>query len=224
MSKLIALRGKRGEGKFAIVDDEDFEELSKYRWYINNHGYVVRSDKNGVFLIHREILRLQKGDKKHVDHINHNSLDERKVNLRICTMTENTRNTRPRGGSSKYKGIYLENKLWGVRIQNDWLGTYYTEYDAALAYDQEARKRYGEFAYLNFPEITDYSKLIQFADNRYSKYKGVTFNKTHRKWQASFYNKKSIHIGVFNTEQEAYFAREEYIASLEKDKSIVVRI
>lgn len=218
MAQYIALRGKYGRGQFAMVDDEDFENLNIYTWFVNNSGYAFRLNNGQTYLMHREILGLKIGDPLHVDHIDHNIKNNTKNNLRTCSMTQNTWNSRPRGGSSKYKGVFLENKLWGVKIQDEWIGTYYSELDAALIYDREARKRYGQFAYLNFPHINDYSKIKSVADNRYSQYKGISFNKTHNKWCASFYSSKLgklLHIGSFNTEQEAYQAREKFLNELQ---------
>ncbi len=93
------------------------------------------------------------------DHINGNSLDNQKTNLRTCTHAENMRNRRSDQGSrSHYKGVcwHNQNNKWVVRIavnrKQIYLGCFISELDAAKAYDAAARAHHGEFARLNFPE------------------------------------------------------------------------
>jgi len=101
------------QGKFAIVDDEDYEWLNRWKWCAHknsNHYYVARSTsrKSGKKSIkmHRLILGLKLNDGKISDHRNTNALDNRRCNLRECTISENTRNQSKRKGK-KYKGIYF---------------------------------------------------------------------------------------------------------------------
>ncbi len=93
------------------------------------------------------------------DHINHNGLDNRKANLRNCTIKQNNANARPaKWTSSKYKGVsYIKRKKkWAVYIKKDGrqfnLGCFADEAEAAKAYDASAKKLHGEFAHLNFPD------------------------------------------------------------------------
>jgi hypothetical protein len=95
-----------------------------------------------------------------VDHINHNGLDNRKANLRLCTVAQNNQNTRPHANPnklSKYKGVSLDKNrnLYIALIhrnkKNYYLGRFKNETDAAKAYDKKAAELFGEFAYLNFP-------------------------------------------------------------------------
>ncbi|MHC4216612.1 MAG: HNH endonuclease [Planctomycetota bacterium] len=157
-------QGKRIElswGKWAIVDAEDYEMLKRYKWLALEKGrslYAKTYHLNGKSLhMHRLIMNAPSG--LVVDHINHNGLDNRKSNLRLCTRLENQRNARPsRGGSSKYKGVcwHKASKQFAVQISFEgkrlWLGYFKDETDAAKAYDKKARELFGEFAYLNFPE------------------------------------------------------------------------
>jgi hypothetical protein len=99
-----------------------------------------------------------------VDHRNLNGLDNRRSNLRLATHGENNQNKRKRkGASSRYIGVSFEKRIkkWSARIMYKgkaiWLGNFKNEIDAALAYDKAARKYYGEFARLNFPEETPVS-------------------------------------------------------------------
>jgi len=93
------------------------------------------------------------------DHINHNTFDNRKANLRPATQTQNNRNRRKFSGqsNSKYKGVYWKKhiKKWvaqiGVNRKVIHLGCFKKEIDAARAYDEGAKKYHGEFASLNFP-------------------------------------------------------------------------
>lgn len=94
-----------------------------------------------------------------VDHINRNTLDNRKVNLRICTGSENGRNSKSKTGStSRYKGVHVKartkySKIWIARIGHDgnqiYLGSFTKEEDAAIAYNKKAKELFGEYALLN---------------------------------------------------------------------------
>lgn len=148
--KLIPLTN----GKFAKVDNEDFEELSKINWqYHAKRNYVV----SNLGRMHRLIMSCPNG--MHVDHINHDRLDNRRSNLRICTPEENTWNTRSlRKSSSKFKGVsyFKKNGKWRASISFKGkfisLGYFINEVDAAIAYDIAALKYYKDFGCLNFPD------------------------------------------------------------------------
>jgi hypothetical protein len=157
-------------GKYALVDPDDYDRLSKYNWHmVGDKGafYAVRNTgqrrgaKRIVVKMHREVLRVPDG--MFVDHINHNGLDNRKANLRPATQAQNARNRRKvqRGNfHSKYKGLtwYRREKRWAVRIMVDrkskFIGYFDNERDAAKAYDMAAKKYHGQFAALNFPNET----------------------------------------------------------------------
>jgi hypothetical protein len=158
------------QGKFAIVDDEDYEELSKYKWFVINrrHSYAVRNSygrhRHRIYM-HREVIGMPSSDNGPVDHINHNGLDNRKCNLRICSNNQNRQNSRKQKkiASSKYKGVcwhkgsiykgLRQRGFWSAHIgQNKkqiYLGVFKTEVDAADAYDRKAKELFGDFAYLN---------------------------------------------------------------------------
>lgn len=151
-------------GMKSVIDDDDFERVSKFKWYARtNNGskfYAAASipgTKSKKMYLHRFIMDAPKG--LQVDHINGDTLDNRKENLRICTIQENLRNKK---GKREYKGaIYAGKgrnlkKPWSARIsfegRNLYLGHYETAEEAARAYDEAAKKYYGEFAKLNFTE------------------------------------------------------------------------
>lgn len=102
----------------------------------------------------RQIMGLCNEDATVVDHINHNGLDNRKSNLRVCTVQQNTQNkNKDRGCTSSYKGVSKRSRgsRWVVMVRNKHVGYFDTELLAAKAYDEEAKKQYGEYACLNFP-------------------------------------------------------------------------
>ena len=106
--------------------------------------------------MHREILGLENRDGKTTDHVNHNGLDNRESNIRVCTCTENQHNRRPeKNRSSKYKGVSrVESRNnWVAYIRNNgtlmYLGHFRDEIEAAKTYDAKAIELFGEFAYIN---------------------------------------------------------------------------
>lgn len=144
-------------GYIAIIDDEDFDYITSYKWHARKASgrkgsmYYAKSYKAGM--MHRLIMNCPKG--LQVDHINHNPMDNRKSNLRICTIKENLRNRRRKPkGSSRFLGVTPSLKKWqaciGVNFKRIYLGTFETQEDAAKAYDSAAQKYFGEYANLNF--------------------------------------------------------------------------
>lgn len=147
-TKLISLT----QGKFAIVDAEDYEFLMQWKWYCGN-GYAIRCENKKTLGMHRIIMNTP--DYMWTDHIDMNTLNNRKSNLRICTPGQNQHNTKPRRGSSKYKGVYWykRDKNWAAQITlpsgRKTIGYYDNEEAAAIAYNHYAILHYGEFARLN---------------------------------------------------------------------------
>ncbi len=156
------------QGKFAIVDPDDFLRLCKRKWFAVKGGstfYAVHSvaPKQGQryrLYMHREVLPV--AENMFVDHINCNGLDNRKANLRPATSAQNIRNRGKRAGKggSKYKGVFWDNRMrkWRVRIGFNRarlrVGDFSDEIEAAKAYDQAAKQYHGQFASLNFPDAT----------------------------------------------------------------------
>lgn len=147
------------KGYIALVDNEDFEKLSKLTWFISDTGYAKNTfldneKKAKQVRMHRIITNAQKGD--YVDHINGNKLDNRKCNLRLCSNAENMRNRKaPVNNTSGFKGVTwskIRNK-WRSYIKVDYrfidLGFFTDKNDAANAYNEAALKYFGEFAFIN---------------------------------------------------------------------------
>ena len=136
-------------GQIIKIDDVDFGWINKHKWSICK-GYAKRRFKNTILYLHKAIMNSPLGMK--VDHINHDILDNRRSNLRICTQSQNQWNQKPRG---KYKGISWSkrDKIWKVAIgahgKRYYLGNFKTDIEAAMAYNEVAKRLHGEFAYLN---------------------------------------------------------------------------
>lgn len=151
-----------GNDNWALVDEEDYEELSRRTWHIDSHFYAVtnslKSDgaaRTSLYM-HRMVLKPEPG--LETDHRNGNTLDNRRSNLRAVTHAENMGNY-GRGKqivkSSRFRGVYYrkDRNRWsayiGTKKGRDMLGCYATEQEAARSYNMAAKVRYGEFARLN---------------------------------------------------------------------------
>ena len=151
------------QGQFALVDDNDYESVSRFKWYVSR-GYARMSvsfgtldgkqQQVGMFL-HRLIMRPP--HHLDIDHINHDGLDCRRENMRVCTASQNQHNQVRRKGTSKFKGV-SQNKgrsKWRAQIKLNgkqiYLGYFHNEAEAGMAYDAKAKELFGDFANLNFP-------------------------------------------------------------------------
>lgn len=173
------------QGKEALVDDEDYETLLEFapkkcnkkinkdkdsgwyaqkqyrakaeKYYAATNKWIPELKRQKIIFMHRIIMNPPKG--MFVDHINGDGLDNRRENLRICTISQNTANSvRPSTNTSGYKGVQSSGRStrpWKATIHakgiTKYLGAYRTKEEAAIAYDKKAVELYGEFAKLNFP-------------------------------------------------------------------------
>lgn len=146
------------QGKVTIVNDGDFEWLSQWKWYYHGRYAVKNSMGGGRVYMHRLII--QTPDGMHTDHINGNSLDNRRCNLRIATCSQNLMNQHKKrsGCSSRYKGVFWSknDQLWVTQISINkkryTIGYSKSETDAGRLYNEAALFYYKEFAQLNIIE------------------------------------------------------------------------
>lgn len=152
------------QGKFALVDDEDYEYLNQWKWYAKPHRDTyyaernIRPVKGGNQIqirMHRQIVNAP--DSVLVDHKDRNGLNNQRHNLRQCSNSQNRRNSKLQiNNTSGYKGVCKDGNWYRARIVIDGkrvsLGYFPDPIDAAKAYDSAAKVHYGEFALLNFPE------------------------------------------------------------------------
>jgi hypothetical protein len=168
--RTITLGGRKARGRVALVDDADYELVSRYRWHVHEQdrgpgrrpmgpyaraGVYRPSDRRTVMILMHVLIT---GIRTGIDHANGNGLDNQRENLRPTGQSLNCANMRgwaTGGKSSRFKGVgRLKNGKWRARIRigrSVYLGAFVTEEAAARAYDTAARAAWGEFARLNFP-------------------------------------------------------------------------
>ena len=151
------------QGKFAQVDDENFDDLIKHKWYalkVHKTWYAARNGKmvagvrSPFVYMHNAVL----GHQGRTDHRDGDGLNNQRHNLRPATVTENAQNSRKHDGcASAFKGVSWNpaRRKWQVTIRvnkkSRYCGLFTSEEDAAKAYDAAATLHFGEFAKINFP-------------------------------------------------------------------------
>jgi len=166
--KMELIITKRNGEQFTVLYDEcDHEFVSSHSWSMSFDGYARAAIKNenGKWVtrsMHRLLLNPQNRSME-VDHINHNRVDNRRCNLRLCTKSENQKNITPRG-RSKYLGVSYDSYITDgirytyivtqIRVNKKLIKKrgFKTEEEAARVYDELAKIHHGEFANLNFKE------------------------------------------------------------------------
>ena len=148
-------------GLTVLIDEDDLERVSSIRWRVNHKGIekhnlayfqgnIHMNGKYTTIRLHRYIMGCATGDGKIVDHINGNTLDNRKQNLRICTVSENSMNKKVRCDSvSGIKGVAFRHNKWLATIVAEGkplhLGYFMTKEEAIEAYAEASKKYHKEF-------------------------------------------------------------------------------
>lgn len=205
-------------GDFALVDDEDQRLIDGYSWRVNSTGYAMAyyPESNCEVLMHRLVMGCKKSDGNVVDHINGNKLDNRKENLRVTNQSSNSLNCGAQGSrggnpSSPYKGVYWlkERQCWGTQFRGEYIGIFYNDRDAAVAYDNAVRKHGDQFARLNFPDGDSSGGACQIAQrkgkgykNSSSQFRGVTRIKNKKSW-ATQINSRGVKMTLFSPTEES---------------------
>jgi hypothetical protein len=159
------VKGFTRKGEAFLFSKSDYDIVKRYTWYISKRGYVTTNVKRIATPMHKIIL--DNTDGFDVDHISGDKLDNRRSNLRICTHQENMFNQRLRSNNtSGFIGVSLMKNVGRYEAyihynsKKHHLGLYDNPVDAAIARDRAAKKYYGEFASLNFPEESDVYAIL----------------------------------------------------------------
>lgn len=235
---LVPLRGKHGKGKHAKIDLSDYVEASRWRWYVNHHGYAYGQRQTPdrirlqVFLHH---LVMPTPEDQVCDHINGDRLDARRENLRVASYSVNNRNRTARDSEAGFKGVQrVQNGRWAPRIKwrdrNWYLGAFATEQQAAHVYDSAAlfiTPELGDHA-LNFPERREPVSPVELRRRAHasgdlrqnsSPFIGVHWKVRNDAFQAyCVVGGVTVYLGLHATEEQAARAHDSY-ALLHKPKA-----
>ena len=155
------------QGKVAIIDAADYTLASQYKWFaaFNKASGDWRAGRNKFridgtkYTLYMHVLIMNPEPGYEVDHINGDTLDNRRCNLRLATSQQNRYNSKKsqhKNATSQYKGVQLFKGKWRARIGHNgvrlYLGKFPSEIEAAKAYDEKALELFGAFARLNFPD------------------------------------------------------------------------
>jgi hypothetical protein len=221
------------QGKVALVDDEDFDYINQWKWYLAKRGHLSYGVRNYrptgdrgphiLLLMHRVLLERRGADLtgREIDHVDGDGLNNLRSNLRLATRSENSRNSNKRVTStSPYKGVTYSARhgQWVAQIHIDGkrmhCGYHHTPEEAASAYNRAAVKYFGEFAKINVgvgqPEQSTEIYVKRFPRKRRnttSKYRGVSFSKEKQQWVAQIQVRgKTIRGGFYPNEELAALA------------------
>ena len=158
----LSISGKNKGKYFSRVDDDDFESLNRFKWYVSleKKSYAARREylngKNRIVKMHREIMNCKAGNCILIDHVDGDGLNNQKINLRFATFSQNNMNRviaknkiiKSKGVSKAFKSKTFRVRI-GINNKSIYVGSFKTEIEAAAAYDEAAKKLHKEFANLN---------------------------------------------------------------------------
>lgn len=225
-----------------LIDDEDYEKVKNFGWYVQKNedfysgrfyfnAEIVVNGRRTTTKMHRIIMGCVTGDGTKIDHINGNTLDNRKQNLRFCSGDQNAANKKliSKNNTSGYKGVAKDGSSWraqvGVNNKIFFVGLFKTKEDAAKAYDNMAIYFFGPFARTNFEDHIYNKEQAESLFIRRSKkelssntsgIKGVAWSKQKKGWFGRIViNKKAFQTKIYETKEEAYSA---YLSLIENKK------
>lgn len=184
MTKTIKLT----QGRYAIVDAEDYDELNKVNWHFSS-GYAIRNvslgnGKRTTEQMHRVIMNTPKN--MLTDHINHDTLNNKKTNLRIVTKGQNVKNARKKASAtSKHKGVMFSKRKvdsigkWVTVLSCDgkaYRSYHQSEVEAAIKYNEMAKQHFKEYAVLNEVDLMNLYDYQQKAKRTYPKDRWLNTN------------------------------------------------
>lgn len=158
MSSTKIKRIRLKSGKYAFVDEKDYSIVCGFKWreLIDvSRRYVITSRNKKTIYMHRLIMNAKK--RQIIDHIDGNQVNNTRSNLRFCNNKQNQMNAKKqnRKTTSRFKGVYYHKgrNKWLAQIQKNgkwyYCGIYLSEKEAAIAYNKQAIKKFGEFSRLN---------------------------------------------------------------------------
>jgi hypothetical protein len=205
-------------GKYTIVDSRDHSYLTQWTWHClkkRSTYYAARSKyrrgKTIRIYMHREIAkRAGMSTSSLIDHRNRNGLDNRRTNLRSASQTQNRANCRLyTSNTSGFKGVSYDKRtgLWAAKLNHSgtckWLGRFATRKEAAAAYDDAARRYFGNYANVNGVSC-GYTSPLGMRRNNTSGFRGVCWIKRQRCWRACIYvNPKYVYLGYYSDKKDA---------------------
>ncbi|NQY43497.1 MAG: hypothetical protein HRT87_09165 [Legionellales bacterium] len=199
-------------GGEAIIDADDYNKISAFKWRINDLGYVQKASKDVVFM-HHFVLGVKPMIKKPIDHINRIKTDNRKKNLRITSCSINALNKckHPKPSSSKFKGVSKVKTGWvsyiTVNRKRSKLGVYDNELEAARAYNLFCIKNIKEDVFIN-KTGDNYKNFIPFPKEKILFHENVYIVKVYGGWKfIPTYNEGKLFFKTRKTKKEAIFDR-----------------
>lgn len=155
---LLPIKTRDGKQFTVVIDDADELRVTQHKWYVSRAkgGYLsVRREKSRKHIRLSWFIMGNPPSGFVIDHINGNSLDNRRSNLRIATYSQNCVNKKTFSHTSRYRGVSWKkrNAKWVAQIKHngrvEYIGLFHNELDAAIAYNNRASELFGDFARLN---------------------------------------------------------------------------